>query len=91
MDDPITIILVALLLVCLGGIAWLVAAISSAADKAAASRRGYTPTRPPASLVPPSGEAARSPITPPPGRARPFTGDADIQAQIKRFIEDCGE
>lgn len=31
--------------------------------------RGYSPTRPPASLVPPSAESSRTAVTPPPGRS----------------------
>ena len=30
---------------------------------------GYSPTRPPASLVPPSAESSRTAVTPPPGRS----------------------
>ena len=50
---------------------------------------GFQPTRPPASLVPPSGESARTAVTPPPGRARPFPGEADIDRQIDEIVREA--
>ena len=73
-------------------------------NDAAPFARGYSSTRPPNSLVPPSAEASQSPITPlqrrsdyldvvigegfKPVQPRPFTGEDDIQRQIKRFIKE---